>query len=446
VVSATIYPSSQEGVSHRVVALPTLAGCPPYSGANPIYLYPPGQSEQLPTATSWSLATVLTCGLQIPLGDVTAVQVLTTSRGFEPLLSKADVSDPSRYQDTQAPGALPVISVDGSQDQTIYNRPFRGGNDDNARDQVTQGGEPITLVVYADGPPLTVRASARKLSTTASTTTMKLEAAVQTADGTPIPASALKWSWNFGDGTAPSAAVTPTHPYPGGSYFVTVQVTDTSLGAGGTNTIAVTTPASPAPGRKNQSGGKKHTKSQSPNGPDKGGSGGSPGAGAGSKQPGTSDRGQSGSKPSSQSTDPPATSTTSRASAPPATAGTSTPASTQPATTSSPSSPARNSVPRRPAPPRHPRRTTARRTAPPAAAPVVTGRLIADVTPLAAGSRPLGHVASAGAAPAPTVRRATSSSSISAVGSALLVVVLLGLGAWRELRGRRRPVAVSSDH
>ena len=58
-------PRRRGTVSHQSVGLQTLAGCPIYGGSNPIYLYPPGQPYQL-TATSWTLSTVLTCGLKIP--------------------------------------------------------------------------------------------------------------------------------------------------------------------------------------------------------------------------------------------------------------------------------------------------------------------------------------------------------------------------------------------
>ena len=90
--------------------------------------------------------------------------MLNPSQGFEAPLDNADLTDPSRYQDSQAPDALPAISVDGSEDQTTYVRPYRGGSDDNARDAVTENGAPITLVVYVNGPPLTVQASAQTLS------------------------------------------------------------------------------------------------------------------------------------------------------------------------------------------------------------------------------------------------------------------------------------------
>lgn len=74
----------------------------------------------------------------------------------------------------------------------------------------------------------------------------------------------------------------------------------------------------------------------------------------------------------------------------------------------------------------------------------MSGRLVSDVTPLPANSSPLVRVTPAGVAVAPTVRRATRTSSISTVGAVLLVVVLMALGAWHELHARRRPLTVSA--
>ena len=286
VVSATIYPSSAGNISHVSVGLQALQACPEYAGPNPIYLYPPGQPFQL-TQSTWLLSTVISCGLQVPIGDVNDVQVLNPSHGFQAPLSNADLTNPSLYQDPQAPGALPVISVDGTENQTTYIRPFRGGADANARDEVTETGAPITVVVYANGPPLIVHASARTLSSTAAATTAKLSARVATAAGSPVAPSALTWSWTFGDG-ATSSAASPTHRFAPGSYEVSVQVTQVAGGAGGTATIQFRTPAKPTSGHTNQSGGTKPTKSTSPTGTENGthskdhggtkGSGGSGGA------------------------------------------------------------------------------------------------------------------------------------------------------------------------
>ena len=244
VVSATIYPSSAGNVSHVSVGLQALQACPEYTGSNPIYLYPPGQPFQL-TQTTWPLSTLISCGLQVPIGDVSEVQIFNPSHGFEAPLSNADVTDPGSYHDPQAPDALPVVSVDGTEDQTTYIRPFRGGADGNAADEVTETGAPITLVVYANGQPLIVRASAQTLSSTATGAMAKLSAAVQTPAGAQVAPSGLTWTWTFGDG-ATSSAASPTHRFAPGSYDVSVQVTEVSGGAGGTATIQYRTPAKPA--------------------------------------------------------------------------------------------------------------------------------------------------------------------------------------------------------
>jgi hypothetical protein len=424
VVSATIYPSSAGSVSHAAVGLQALQTCPEYSGPNPIYLYPPGQPFQL-TTTSWLLSTVLSCGLQIPLTDVDSVQILSPNQGFQAPLSNADLTDPTHYQDPQAPGALPAISVDGTEDQTTYIRPFRGGGDANARDEVTEPGAPITLVVYANGPPLIVHASARTLSSTTSATRAKLSATVHTSVGAPVPASALTWSWTFGDGGT-STAASPTHRFAAGSYDVTVQVTDNSGGTGGTATIQFRTPAKPASGHTNQTGGGKPTKSTSPTGTENG---------KHSEHPGGHRSGGSGGASATTSTTTTHPTTTTRQDTTTATPATTSPASTltRPAattttTTTTTALPPHRAATRRPA--------TATRATP--AGPLVAGRLISNVTTLPQASSPLVRLTPAAATAPPQVRQATRSHSLAAPGAALIVTLLLGLGAGRELWGRRR--------
>jgi hypothetical protein len=422
VVSATIYPSSAGNASHVTVGLQALQACPEYAGSNPIYLYPPGQPFQL-TATSWSLSTVLSCGLQIPLGDLNSVQILNPSQGFQLPLSNADLTDPTHYQDPQAPDALPVISVDGTENQTTYIRPFRGGADANARDEVTETGAPITLVVYTNGPPLIVYASARTLSSTATATTAKLSARVQTAAGAPVPASALTWTWTFGDGGT-SAGASPTHRFAAGSYDVTVQVADVSAGTGGTATIQFRTPAKPTSGHTNQTGGSRPSKSTSPTGTEngthsnhQGGETGSHQSGGSRAAPSTTTSSQPTTTPRSTTTATPSTTRTASAAPPPAATTT---------TTTSP--PPHRTAPRRRAP--------ARRTAP--AGPLVAGRLISDVTTVPASASPLVHITPAAAAAPPQVRQAIRARSLAVPGALLAVAALLGLGAGWELRGRRR--------
>jgi hypothetical protein len=425
VVSATVYPSTGGPVTHPVVGRDALDPCPGYAGPNPIYLYPPlsGNPVQI-TQTSWLLSTVISCGLQVPLIDVNSVQILNPTHGFEDPLSNADLTDPTRYQ---ASGALPVISVDGTEDQTTYLRPYRGAGDANAGDQVTETGNPITLVVYAHGPPLIVHVSAQTLSSTATATMAKLSATVKTAAGVTLSASALTWSWNFGDGTTSTAAA-PEHRFASGSYPVAVQVSEINGGNGGTSTFKFQTPAKPTSGHKNQPGGTKRTESKSSTGTDNGKHSKHQGGQAGSHQSAGSGVGTSTTPSQSTATTPsttqPTTGTASAATPPPAT--------TIPTTTTT--TPHRT-APRRP-----------KATAPPArTGPLVTGRLVSDVVPLSAGSSPLVRATPAAAAP-PQVRQATRSRSLAAPGAGLAVALLLGLGAWWELRGRRRWRAVFPGH
>ena len=179
------------------------------------------------TGDSWSLSAVLTCGLGIPAANVTNVAVQTVSRGFEAPLSAADLTDPRQFHDSGAPTAVPVISVDGTQSplQVDYARPYRGGGDANGFDHVSESGAPITLAVYENSAPLGVRIADHVLSRTKTAVQVRLRAAVRSPTGATIQASALRWSWGFGD-TSKSASATPSHSFPPGVWFVTVQVTD----------------------------------------------------------------------------------------------------------------------------------------------------------------------------------------------------------------------------
>jgi hypothetical protein len=66
--------------------------------------------------------------------------------------------------------------------------------------------------------------------------------------------------------------------------------------------------------------------------------------------------------------------------------------------------------------------------------------LVSDVTPLAPGASPLVRVVPAAVATAPAARQAIRASPLPALGAGFAVLLLLGLGAGHELRGRpRRP-------
>jgi PKD domain len=243
VVTWTVYPASGGSVSSGSVSLSTLDTCPLYSGSSPMHLYDPpyASTPYSPSSTSaWSLSSVVTCGLAVPVGDVTNVQIDSPAHGFETPLTGAQLSDPSRWHDPAAPGALPVISVDGAQeDQNDYVRPWLGGSDDNAVDHVVVDGAPIAIVVYENGLPLTVDATAQTVSETGTSMTAEFSATVHNPDGTTVPSAELGWGWSYGDGGT-STAPTPEHSFVvQGVYAVTVQVTDNATGQGGTATIPV---------------------------------------------------------------------------------------------------------------------------------------------------------------------------------------------------------------
>jgi hypothetical protein len=71
----------------------------------------------------------------------------------------------------------------------------------------------------------------------------------------------------------------------------------------------------------------------------------------------------------------------------------------------------------------------------------VTGLLIGDVVPLPADESPLVHPIPAPSATAPARQAPPSASKLPVVAAVVAVMLLLGLGAGRELRGvRRRPL------
>ena len=430
VVSATIYPGAHGSVSTETVTSATLRGCPLYSGGNPIFLNPPGISQPLPPASTWSLETVISCGLRIPITGVTRVQVVRTNGIMEVPLTNADVADPSSFHDPQAQDVLPVITVNGGSDEYAYYRPTRGDHDRNAGDEVTAVGQPIKAFVWVNSQPLVVTATQHQIP---GSQAVRLSASVQTADGAAVPVNQLTWQWSFYDDGTTSRQASPRHTPAAAAYNVTVEVSDQSQGTAGTATLLVTTPTKPAAGNHRQTGGHKPTSSKSPTGKDNGGSNERPGgsSSAGQSSPATpSQQPKSQTQPSSPTPNP--------SSSPPSPPATSTPATTPtapPPTTTSESTPT-------PAPLR-PKRTKPERVPPTATGPVVKGRLIADVTPLPESSSPLVR-ATASASVAPTVRQATSTttSPLAAIAAGAAVAALLGLGACYELRGRRRSHAM----
>lgn len=464
-VSATIY-ASGGGTSTTSVSTPELLAdtqnCPAYSqtemteydssGSAPV-----GLAHENGSGTgTWAMSTILHC-LRNPVsvGDVTGITVVNSDGSPQAAsgsqLTPADLASPSDFQPNTD---SPVVSNLGSSFQ--YNRPWRGQGDLNANDQVTSS-DPISIEVF-EGPPLTVNASA-SASSPAAGSSVSFSATV-TGDEN----SALTYNWSFGDNLPDSDEAGPSVTYTdGGNYTVTLQVTDTDGGAGGTTfPITVTGSSSPTPppattstpvtntgpagtgtnsnggthgttggngkgngkqpsiGNGNRSGKPSQSQTgasspsssrrQKPSGSGSGLSGGSSGSSGGSSGPSGGSSGSGGGSGAGGSGTPPAA----------------TPSSSIPRHHSAPGgrhlshwTPTYN----------RPSSTTAE------PGQLVTGRLVADVTPLSAGASPLvrrspGRPAAASSRPKPA-----RNSPLPIIGGSLTIVLLLGLGAGRELCG-----------
>jgi hypothetical protein len=416
-LSATVYSSS--GTSTDSVTLAALQAdptrCPAYGGPQTMQelgrqgfvavQLPPSGAE---TGT-WSLATALGCmQTPIPLSAVQSITVLgldgSVQAGSDSLLKPADLGSPSDFNDTTQ---TPVIEALGSTNQ--YDRPWRGGPDQDFLDEVQQSqngqAQPISIEVF-EGPLLTV-------SVHASRTKVPVAGPVTFhATVTGSGASGLSYAWDFGGGASNSTAPAPRVRFASaGQYEVTVQVTDQAGGAGLASVpIRVGGKPKAATGTHPRSGAGTALTSHSPTGPLTS-AGHHPGG-----RPGNTNTGAS--TPSPTHTSP-----------------TTTPLPTT--TTTTPSLPTPTITPRatRPPAPRNtrPRPVTHPQPSPRSSGPTVDGRLISDVIALAPGASPLVHVVPATVASAPPARRAIGASVLPAVGAALAVLLLLGLGAGREL-------------
>jgi hypothetical protein len=271
---------------------------------------------------------------------------------------------------------------------------------------------------------------------------------VHEADGTAVPSSALTWSWSFGDG-ATSTNAAPTRTFArGDDYYVTVQVTDAGAGLGGTATIEVIADTTGTAGTHPHAG-TKAKQAKSPSGSLQSSSNATvPTAGKSkTKQSGTSDNSKSADHASKATTKTSAPETTSGAASHRGTSGSSSGGSADAPALQSAGHAVTSAKPPSTAAAKRPSTAAAKRPSmgpaksPPATSsasePLVKGRLISDVIPLPPGASPLVQDVSAPAATAPAVRPAVATTILPTLGAALAVVFLLGLGAGRELRGRR---------
>jgi hypothetical protein len=438
VVSATVFTDAAGTAAPRGVLLSALAACPAYNGPGSLTLYPTGTTDTLPAASTWTLADVLDCGLQIPLSDLTAVQVLRPDGAAEAPLSTDALTNTGDYADPAAPGALPVISNDGGEAQNTYTRPWRGGSDENGSDQVTDSG-PLQLLVYENTTPFVVHIATRTLRRGTDRERVALSATVQTTAGATVPATALQFQWTLSTGAA-STASAPTETIPKGTATVTLLVSDPAGGGGGTASVALS--YKPVRSHTHHAGG--------------GGTGtkrviSGLGGAHHDRRTGASQHGgkrSGGSQTGSTTTTTSATTITATGTATnPTTATTTatTTASTSTATTSTESTATTTrptKAPRTPhahATPAHRATHHVTRHAAARGGRLVRGLLLADLVPLSASQSPLTHALSgqataAVASPAPAGRLTVPGALLGGVA----VLGLLGLGGAREHR-RRSP-------
>ena len=444
VVSATVYAGSGDGISTQSVAQSALESCGNYAGPPSIAMQPSGTQQPIPLQQAWTLGTVVTCGLQVPQQDVTAVQVRRTTGTYETALDAAQIFEPSRYPGTD--GALPTIFGDGTENQTTYVRPPTGATDQNAADEVVEQDEPVALTIYERTTPLKVGVTqAGSSSKTSSGERVTLRATVTAADGTTIDPSQLTYDWSINDSPA-STAATPTLSVASGTTPVALAISDRSQGTGGTTTIEIDY----SPSKTTHHGHHPHGAGSNRHGNN---------AGA-THKPHRSDAAPTGSHSQHRSNSHsdhrhrgsgPGTADTQHQSASDQTRGTTaqttttetttvtTARQTTPTTTSKSPFTVDHSPTKRPSQAHHDRRRTARAQAT-AGRRLVSGRLVADVQALPQRSSPLVH-STAEQAATPAVVHAPGATAMSlpswAYGIAA-VLALIGGGALYERRGRRR--------
>ena len=75
-------PALSASVTTRTATSEALGPCP-LAVDTQFQMHPGGSSDTFPTASTWTLATVLSCGMHIPIGQVTSVEVQRPTGAFE---------------------------------------------------------------------------------------------------------------------------------------------------------------------------------------------------------------------------------------------------------------------------------------------------------------------------------------------------------------------------
>jgi hypothetical protein len=423
--------------------------CPPYGRTSMklVGLQGPPDTDSLGPDT-WSLATVLAC-LQpaVPVSDATGgVTVFQSSgepeSGEDSVLNTADLATHSDFQD---PTDNPVVTDLGS--SMKYDRPWRGGGDVNAPDQVTQS-DPIQISVF-EGQQIPVSITAPASVAAGSSASL-----TASANGT-----GLSFQWTLANGSTPSSTVPNpqvTFPDPG-TYAVTVLVRDDSGDVGHAQKAIQVGPPSSATSTNSQTvtTGPNKSSGTTPGGTSgpKGGGKGSP-TGKPTHQPSTKSQGSPSSNQHTHTTSTTQTSTTPSGGSGSgsgsggggsAGSGASGSGSSGSGSTGAGAPGAATTPSAKPPKPHTPKAPTHRRASPPAPGipQLVAGQLISDVAAVPESASPLVHAVATQATPAtaPALHPPARPSPWPIIGSALAVAALLGAGAWRELRapGRRLP-------
>jgi PKD domain len=214
-----------------------------------------------PETGNWTLETALTCLGQI---DATAIKAITVyeSNGVPEdgpnsiLYPNRDLSVPSDFANSSQ-----VPTVGYGSPNVLYQRPERNPNDLDYLDLVqTQGS--LQVDIY-EIPPLQVTITPPASITPGEPSSFTATVIDPSSPGQTPPG--LQYTWNFEDGLNPSGQPTPTVTYPNaGTYTVDLHVTDaagdgggttTNVTIAGTNPITTTTSAkSPATGPSNSAG------------------------------------------------------------------------------------------------------------------------------------------------------------------------------------------------
>jgi PKD repeat protein len=413
--------------------------CGPYSGGPINELGLAGPVQRTPNqGASWTLGGILACLQPNPIqpADVTGITVTSTAgapeTGANSQITPADLAQP--HSDFLNPAQNPVVWWDGNNE---YDRPQRTTSDQDFLDSVQQAA-PINIDVF-EGPPVTVRAFASPMTVTVGGN-IRFSETVTGSDG-----GALSYNWNFGGGASPSTQQSPEVQFTSaGVWTVSLEITDANGGGGGDQTTVTV----------NQPGTSSTPTSTGPTttGPDKS-AGTTPNAPpstkkhkTGTQKTGTPHTGAKGEGKTSTHTHTTTTSTTTttqttttqttttQTTTTPAAGGSgggSSGSSGSPSTgASTPTTPSADSGAHH----RTPRAPTHHAAPTPAQGTLVTGELVSDIVPLPADQSPLVHPLSAATAAAPA-RQAPERHSVvlPIIAAALAVLVLLGLGARREL-------------